>query len=123
MKRSQGKGDTHGPGLTVKKCSWDVEIDPGSGTIHPTPHLEPRLRGAGYEVNCGAMSPSPRGKLGGGGSLGADEHLGKFSVFPPEDRALQTLLLSRLERCGRVSSPPPGCWGHMQSGQGASWWA
>lgn len=37
MKRSQGKGDPHGPGLTVKKCSWDVEIDPGSGTIHPTP--------------------------------------------------------------------------------------
>lgn len=69
-----------------------------------TPHLEPRLRGTGYEVNCGAMSPSPRGRLGGGGSLGADGHLGKLSVFPPEDRALQILLLSRLERRGKEES-------------------
>ena len=41
MKRSQGKGDPHGPGLTIKKCSQDVEMarfDPGSGTIYTPPH-------------------------------------------------------------------------------------
>lgn len=109
MKRSQGKGDPHGPGLTIKKCSQDVEMamfDPDSGTIYNPPHThpEPRLRGIGYEVNSRAMSPSPRGRLLGGGSLGADGHLGKLSVFLPEDRALQTLLLLRLEGHGKEES-------------------
>ena len=87
MKRSQGKGDPHGPGLTIKNhrmWRWPgLTLVLGPSTRSHT-HPEPRLRGIGYEVNGRAMSPSPRGRLLGGGSLGADGHLGKLSVFHPK---------------------------------------
>lgn len=57
-----------------------------------------------YGVNRRALSPSQRGRLGCGRSLGADGHLGKLSVFPPGNGALQALLWSRLEGCWKEES-------------------
>lgn len=46
MKRSQGKGDPHGPGLTVKKCSQDVEMEGLTLVLGPsTPHTHTQSPG------------------------------------------------------------------------------